>query len=151
VVEPIDKEIVTDGFANRRKRITERYDRVEFLTIAHVAPREMVPILLPSRPIKASRLHMSSRIRRNPHVSPRRRNRQLADPLECLLVGNEVFKFVAILKAACGVQPANTRSERTDYPQIGLRQFLYLWHDGADPTRASRIGHNVEKARPDCQ
>ena len=76
------------GHVGRRSRSNHRQDRrkcletIELVAVAARAPLDVIPVLLSSACITSCGLHMSLRIRTDPHILPRGRNSERANASE---------------------------------------------------------------------
>lgn len=78
---------------------------LELLAVAPLAPGVVVQVLPPSGRVHSGGLEMAERIGTDPHVRPRGRNRQGADPLELTPVANQPAVVPAVLETAAPPPP----------------------------------------------
>src|SRR5215217_6635532 len=71
-----------DGGAHLRNRVREFGDSSKLLQLLHACVALVIEILPASCRVFSDRLHSSSRCRVDEHVSPRRRNFQIVNPVE---------------------------------------------------------------------
>jgi hypothetical protein len=77
----------------------------------------MVPTLLPTPRIQAGGLQVSTPIRADPNIRPRRWNYQRADPLQNVLVPNGLGFGIEIPEAFSRLPPPDSRLRIGDIPQ----------------------------------
>jgi hypothetical protein len=82
---------------------------LELLPVAPLAPGVVVEVLPPSGRVHSSGLEMAERIGADPHVRPRWRNRQRADPPELVPVSERPAVLPAVLEAAATPAPGDSR------------------------------------------
>ena len=89
-----------DPAPRRRQRLGETEHLVELLAVAVLAPRGVVQVLAPPCLVGPDRLKVAVRRRADPHVPPRGRDREAADPLEGLGIPDRPSALVQIREAA---------------------------------------------------
>src|SRR6266404_3617192 len=81
-------QIPRDSPADLRQRFAETNYAVVFVFVANLAPALVVNVLLATARVATGRLDVTVRQRRNPNLSPRRRNRESLDSEKSLLIAN---------------------------------------------------------------
>jgi hypothetical protein len=81
-------QIAARALADRRQHFREGEHAVVLGRVALGGPIGVIAILLSSRGVAAGGLQMRARVNRDPHVGPRRRQHQRADPRERLAIAN---------------------------------------------------------------
>jgi hypothetical protein len=89
-----------DVLAEGGQRVGELDHVVELLLVAAPAPGVVVAVLLAAGVVEAGRLQVTAGIRTDPDVTPRRRDRQLADAGEVLRLVDEPAVGVVVREAA---------------------------------------------------
>jgi hypothetical protein len=97
---PLRAQVAPDAPAHLRQRAREDDHRVELLLVAARAPERVVEVLLTPGGVDAGGLDVAERIGADPDVLPRRRDRELADPLQHARLGDPAPVLLAVLEAA---------------------------------------------------
>src|SRR5699024_10146089 len=85
--------------ADCRERLAEGDGVLEFGGIAHLAPSRVIPVLLAVFCIAAGGLNMAVGGGANPDIGPCRRDRELIDAVDGLLVGDAGAAAIAVEEA----------------------------------------------------
>jgi hypothetical protein len=88
----------------------------ELLPIAVLAPGVVVEVLLAAGVVMPRRLDVTVRVGADPHVAPRGRDGQRADPLLCLGVVDRLAVLVHVAEAAAPANPSNAGGGTVDPP-----------------------------------
>ncbi|GGO66795.1 hypothetical protein GCM10010910_27050 [Microbacterium nanhaiense] len=109
---PLASEVSRDPAAHGGQSLGE-FERAVELPRGHSArPVGMVEILRAARVVHPDGLKVTVGARADPHVPPRRRDRERADPRERLLVADARAARVAILEAPPPADPGDARIAR---------------------------------------
>src|SRR3954453_21862235 len=111
-------EIRRHPLAQVRQRGREAHHVVEFLLVAPPPPVVVVAVLLAAGVIDAGRLEVPVRVRADPHVAPRGRDRQLADARERLGIADALVALV-VGKAAPPLDAGDPRTGAVGAAQAG--------------------------------
>src|SRR5205085_8161808 len=92
-----------------RKQSGEEQHALELLTVPVLAPARVVQVLLATGRIYSGRLEMAARVRADPDVPPRRRDRQVAQALEGLRLAQPPPVLAHVYEAASAPDPPEAR------------------------------------------
>ena len=121
--EPAPGEVLLRRPADTRQRARKPQHLVELLLVAPGPPLLVVEVLPPAGRIGSDRLDVPERVRTDPDVLPGRRDDELADALEDLLVLDPLAVLVQVLEAA-----ASPAAEDSGPRAVAAAQS---WHRGA--------------------
>jgi hypothetical protein len=93
-------EVALEPATQRRERLREAHHVVELLAVAPRPPGVVVAILLAAGRVAARRLQVSVRIRADPDVLPRGRDRELGDPPQDLRIVDAIALLVDVAEPA---------------------------------------------------
>jgi hypothetical protein len=93
-------EVALHAAAQLGQAARELHHVLELLRVAPRAPGVVVAVLLAPGDIRARRLEMAVRVRADPDVLPRGRNRELGDPLQHLRIVDPLAPLVDVAEAA---------------------------------------------------
>ncbi len=82
---PLQPEVDQHPLAGLGQRLAEQQHPVELLRVPALAPLRVVEVLAAPGVVGADGLQVAVGVRRDPHVAPRRRDDQVADPLGVLV------------------------------------------------------------------
>src|SRR5581483_10856783 len=105
---------------------------VELLLVATKPPSLVVAVLPPSRGVGADRLQVPARIGADPHVRPRRRDREHANALERLRVVDAPARGVDLLEAASTALAGDPRRAG-----VCAAKTAHGWRNGSDAAAVS--------------
>ena len=110
------------SFSTRRRirgsAAAEREQAMVLGLIAHLPPARVVAVLLSTPRVPAGRLQVSVRRSADPHVGPRRRDRQRLDSLH-LLARRGAAVCIDVLKPPAASAPGESRLATGHVPQTG--------------------------------
>jgi hypothetical protein len=104
---------------NLRQRARELDHVIELLLVATPSPVEVVQVLLPPGCVDTDRLQVPVVERTYPHVSPRRRDTEVFDPLQRLEVVDAVSLRVEVFEAAPALPARDAGAGAIDPSQPG--------------------------------
>jgi hypothetical protein len=113
-------QVAFDPRAQPAQRVAEGDHRIELLAVSMGAPMLVVEVLLAPCRIEARRLEMSAWVHADPHIAPRRRDRQRADPFEHLRIADSLAVGIEVLVAASASAPGDARG--------GTVRSAQSWH-----------------------
>src|SRR6185295_16025770 len=76
------------SLADPRQGLGERDQTAVLDLVPHLAPFRVIAVLLAPAGVASRRLQMPTRVRANPDILPRRRNRQRSNPLQLGRIGD---------------------------------------------------------------
>ena len=103
-------EVRGHAFAHPWQPVREREHPVELLGVSSSAPALVVQVLAPSGRVGAGRLEVTHRIRADPDVGPRGRDRERADAPDRVLVGHRGSLRTDVGEAAAAALPPDPRA-----------------------------------------
>jgi hypothetical protein len=98
--ERLERHVVAHRFAQAGKALGETHEVVELLLLLPRAEFRVVEILAPTRAVDSGRLELGTGPRRDPHIAPGRRDRELLDPLDLLGIRNPLSTRIHVLEVA---------------------------------------------------
>ena len=98
-------QVACDASANAREHAPEPRHAAELVGVTSLPPPRVVAVLLAAPRVPSRRLKVTARSRRDPHVLPRRRDDEGADPFERRGVTHQLPVRVAIFERP---SPAHT-------------------------------------------
>ncbi len=148
---PVTREIPLHLRPDPRQYPAEQQHLPVFAFIADLTPTRMVAILLAAARIPPDRLQVPVRIGTNPHIFVSRRDGELADPGQRVLIADLAAIGMAIAKSRACTNPGNTWLAVADIAQPGrLRRFSQgLKAGGGDWRRLCGHAKGPAKARPE--
>jgi hypothetical protein len=116
--EVVALEVRLDTLAQRGQRPRELDHVLELLAIARGAPLRVVEVLLAAALVDARGLDVSAGVRADPHVLPRRRDDELVDPGQELLLVDAITLLVDVGEPASAAHApdAGAVAERASQP-----------------------------------
>ena len=101
----------------------EAHHPLELLAVAALAPARVVQVLPAAGGVDAGGLKVAERVRAQPHVLPRRRHGELADPIEDCLGLDRAAVLVLVAEAPAPAGPAASRVRSSQSAAAVRRRF----------------------------
>src|SRR3954452_501538 len=111
-----EREVGFDALAEPRERLSELLHLLELLPIAVLPPGVVIAVLLAPGVVVSGRLDVTARVGADPHVGPRRGNRERADPVPCLGVLDRIAVLVEVREPPAATDAPDPRRGAIDPP-----------------------------------